>query len=463
MFVQRDYKSDMNSLENSRITSIGRGDSVYISTYGCQMNDHDTERMFAVLEAHQFNQVATAEEADVVIINSCSVREKPVHKVLSEIGTLKPMKLKRPHLKIGVGGCVGQQEGKALLKKNPLIDFVFGTSVIDSLPEILRQVRDERKKVTMTDMNHRESYSINTLVRNPKISSFVTITKGCDNFCSFCIVPFTRGREKSRLLSELVADVQNLVKRGVKEVTLLGQNVNSYTSPDNAGGFTDLLRAVCDGTDIERVRFTTSHPKDFNDDVISVLVKYQNKLGHYLHLPVQSGSSRILDAMNRGYTREEYIEKVDRLKKALPEVSLSTDIIVGFPGETDEDFKETLSLLKEIRYENVYGFKYSARPFTKALKFKEHLSEAEKDSRLQELIEFQDTLGPEFCAKYDGRVLSVLVEGPSRTKKEVLTGRTTHNKVVNFLGGESLIGKIVNVKIIKALPFSLRGEIVGSI
>jgi len=448
----------MKSLNNH---SIGRGDGVYISTYGCQMNEHDTERMFSLLEAHQFAQVMTPEEASVVIINSCSVREKPVHKVLSEIGTLRPLKLKNPALKIGVGGCVGQQEGKNLLAKNKLLDFVFGTSTIDLLPEILRQVRDEQKRGVWTAMNHKETYSIDTLVRNPKISSFVTITKGCDNFCSFCIVPFTRGREKSRLLSELVTDIKNLVSRGVKEITLLGQNVNSYSSPDGSGGFTDLLRAICDGTDISRIRFMTSHPKDFNDEVIDVLVKYQSKLGHYLHLPVQSGSSRILERMNRGYTREEYVEKVQKLKKALPEISLSTDIIVGFPGETDEDFDQTLSMLEEIRYENVYGFKYSPRPFTKALKFEDHLSEEEKDRRLQKLIDFQDTLGPEMCIKYDGKTLPVLVEGPSRTKKEVLTGRTTHNKVINFIGSENLIGSVVNVKVIKALPFSLRGEIVG--
>jgi tRNA-2-methylthio-N6-dimethylallyladenosine synthase len=444
-------------------TSIGRGDSVYISTYGCQMNDHDTERMLSLLEANQFVQASNSETADVVIINSCSVREKPVHKVLSEIGTLRPFKLKNPKLKIGVGGCVGQQEGKKLLSQNPLLDFVFGTSTIDLLPDILREVRDENKRGTWTQMDHKGPYSISTLIRNPKVSSFVTITKGCDNFCSFCIVPFTRGREKSRLLSELLTDIKSLVSRGVKEVTLLGQNVNSYSSPDGAGEFNDLLRAVCSETDIERVRFMTSHPKDFNDELISILVKHQNKLGHYVHLPVQSGSSQVLDRMNRGYTREEYLSKVKNLKMALPEVSLSTDIIVGFPGETEEDFEQTLSLLREVHYENVYGFKYSPRPFTKALKYEDHISEVEKDTRLQRLIDFQDLLGPEMCSKYDGKTLPVLVEGPSRTKKDVLTGRTTHNKVINFMGSEELIGQVVDVRVIKALPFSLRGEIVGSI
>jgi tRNA-2-methylthio-N6-dimethylallyladenosine synthase len=434
--------------------------TVYISTYGCQMNDHDTERMYALLESNKYIQAVSAEDADVIIINSCSVREKPVHKVMSEIGTYSGLKAKKPHLKIGVGGCVGQQEGKKLLEKTRLLDFVFGTDTIDELPSILDEVQKSSRKGAWTSVQHRAPYEIQTLVRDAKVSTHVTITKGCDNFCSFCIVPFTRGREKSRLLSEIVRDVQSLSERGVKEVTLLGQNVNSYKSPDSSGVFTDLLRAVCSETDIKRVRFTTSHPKDFDESLISVLVSHQNKLGHYMHLPVQSGSSRILDRMNRGYTREEYIAKVKSLKNAMPEISLSTDIIVGFPGETDCEFDETLSMLQEVKYENVYGFKYSPRPFTKALKFTEHVSEDVKDIRLQKLIEQQDTLGPKFCEKYDGKIFEVLVEGPSRTNDEVLTGRTSHAKVVNFIGGKELIGQLVQVKIIKAQPFSLRGEII---
>jgi tRNA-2-methylthio-N6-dimethylallyladenosine synthase len=450
----------MEQLLTQKSQNSGQGDRVYITTYGCQMNDHDTERMYSLLEMNQYLQATSAEEADVIIINSCSVREKPVHKVMSEVGTYRGLKEKNPKLKIGIGGCVGQQEGKKLLGQTRLLDFVFGTDTIDQLPEILHQVRGSKKRDAWTRMGHRDTYEIETLVRNPKVSAFVTITKGCDNFCSFCVVPFTRGREKSRLLSELIKDVQNLVSRGVKEVTLLGQNVNSYKSPDGNGGFTDLLRAVCEETDVERLRFTTSHPKDFDEDLIKVLVKYQNKLGHYVHLPVQSGSSRILERMNRGYTREEYIHKAKRIIEELPGVAFSTDIIVGFPGETEEDFSETLSMLDEIRYENVYGFKYSPRPFTKALKFTEQVPEEVKEERLERLIALQDRLGPGFCEKYENKVFKVLVEGPSRTNKLVLTGRTTHNKVVNFEGVESLIGQTVNVKIIKAQPYSLRGEVV---
>jgi len=448
----------MNSLLGP---NIGRGDTVFISTYGCQMNEHDTERMYSLLENHNFIQASHAEDADVIIINSCSVREKPVHKVMSEIGTYRPLKQKKPKLKIGVAGCVGQQEGKQLLKKNPLIDFVLGTGAIDILPDILHQVRDERKRSAWTQIDHRGPYSINTLIRNPRVSSFVNITLGCDNFCSFCIVPFTRGREKSRPFSELLGDVRQLVGRGVKEVTLLGQNVNSYKSPDGSGGFPDLLRAVCAETDIQRVRYTTSHPKDFNNEVLNVMIKYQNKLGDFLHLPAQSGSSKILESMNRGYTREEYLEKVQAVKAANGEMALSTDIIVGFPGETEEDFDQTLSLLAEIKYENVYAFKYSPRPFTKALKLSDPVPEEVKDRRLQKLIEFQDSLAPEICAKYEGRVLDVLVEGPSRTNSKVLTGRTTHNKVVNFLGASDLVGKILPLKIKHAAPFALKGEVIA--
>jgi tRNA-2-methylthio-N6-dimethylallyladenosine synthase len=449
----------MKSHKESGVGQTATGEAVYITTYGCQMNDHDTERMLSLLELRNFYQVMAPDKADVIIINSCSVREKPVHKVMSEIGTYRELKLANPRLKIGVGGCVGQQEGKKLLQDAPLLDFVFGTDTIDLLPDLIKEVRETKKRLTWTSVNHRGPYQISTLVRNPKVSAFVTITKGCDNFCSFCVVPFTRGRERSRLLSEIVQDVKNLAERGVKEVTLLGQNVNSYKSPDSNGGFSDLLRAVCDETSIDRVRFTTSHPKDFDDELMEVLVKYRSKLGDYLHLPVQSGSSRILERMNRGYTREEYLEKITKLKRALPEISLSTDIIVGFPGETDDDFKETLSMLQEVRYENVYGFKYSPRPFTKALKYTDQVPENIKDKRLQELIEQQDAMGPEFCEKYDNKIFQVLIEGPSRTNKEVLTGRTTHNKVVNLTGSIDLVGKTLPVKIIKAQPYSLRGEL----
>lgn len=441
-------------------SNIGQGDKVFISTYGCQMNDHDTERMYSLLESNKFLQATSAEDADVIIINSCSVREKPVHKVRSEVGTYKDLKSQKPNLKIGVGGCVGQQEGKNLLKGNPTLDFVFGTDTIDSLPEIIGEVRKDDVRKAWTRMGHRDPYSIATRVRQTKVTAFVTITKGCDNFCSFCVVPFTRGRERSRLLSEIVNDIHSLVDRGVQEVTLLGQNVNSFNSPDGNGGFNDLLRAICNETDLKRLRFTTSHPKDFDDDLIDVLVKYQSKLGHYLHLPVQSGNSRILQRMNRGYTREEYMEKILRFQKALPEAAISTDIIVGFPGETESEFEDTLSMLQEIEYENVYAFKYSPRPFTQALKFTEQVPEEQKSARLATINDLQKELAPSISKKYEGRTLDVLIEGPSRANKEVLMGRTTHNKVVHIEDSRDLIGKIVPTKITRSQSFVLWGEVI---
>ncbi len=464
-------ESDIQSVGSPSPSSLSK---VFISTYGCQMNDHDTERMYSLLEMHNYSQAETAADADVIIINSCSVREKPLQKVLSEIGTYRPLKELKPQLKIGVGGCVGQQEGKKLLGAVQELDFVFGTDNIDTLPSILADARTidtdfpRSHRKAWTTMQNRGPYEISTMVRNAKVQAFVTITKGCDNFCSFCVVPFTRGRERSRLLSETVKDVQKLVARGVQEITLLGQNVNSYKSPDGQGDFVDLLSAVCEQTDIKRLRYTTSHPKDFDDRVIEAHVKYQAKLGLYLHLPVQSGSSRVLQAMNRGYTREEYIEKVLKLKKALPNLSLSTDIIVGFPGETEEEFEETLSMLREVKYENVYSFKYSPRPFTKALKLPKelHVPEIEMDRRLQKLMDLQDEIGFELAKRYDDGIFDVLVEGPSRTNPDVLTGRTVHNKVVNFSAGnatdktESLVGKIIPVKILKSLPFSMRAEVI---
>ncbi|MBK9293927.1 MAG: tRNA (N6-isopentenyl adenosine(37)-C2)-methylthiotransferase MiaB [Oligoflexia bacterium] len=436
--------------------------AVFITTYGCQMNEHDTERMFSILEVHNYYQVTAPEDADVIIINSCSVREKPVHKVLSEIGTYKTLKAQKPHLKIGVGGCVGQQEGKKLLSKVQNLDFVFGTDTIDLLPQIIQEAQS-KKNVVQTKMDHRGPYTIETMVRNTKVSAFVTITKGCDNFCSFCVVPFTRGRERSRLLSETVKDVQNLVARGVKEITLLGQNVNSYKSPDGAGDFSDLLNTICEQTELKRLRYTTSHPKDFDDKVIQAHIKHVEKLGLYLHLPVQSGSTRVLSAMNRGYTREEYLAKVLKIKKALPEIVLSTDVIVGFPTETDSEFEETLSLVRELEFENVYSFKYSPRPFTKALKYtaEEQVSEDVKDKRLYKLMDVQEEIGFKKAQTYENKTYDILVEGPSRANPQVLTGRTVHNKVVNFLGDSNLIGEIIPVKMIKSQPFSMRGEILN--
>jgi tRNA-2-methylthio-N6-dimethylallyladenosine synthase len=449
-------------LANSEVTSnlnqdIGLGRGVYISTYGCQMNVNDTERMYSLLEMSNFSIVQTPEEATLIIINACSIREKPVHKVYSEVGRYKKLKEKNPNLKIGVGGCVGQQEKEKLIKNQPMIDFVFGTDNIDTLPNLVAQTFESNKKIINAKFEHRAPYHVETLVRNPGVSTFVNITKGCDNFCTFCIVPYTRGREKSRPISHVLMDIRNLVNRGVKEVTLLGQNVNSYESEDGSD-FADLLKKVATDTDIQRIRYTTSHPKDFNEKLMHVMADNQEKICEYVHLPVQSGSSKILQRMNRGYTREEYIDKINLMKKYIPNLVLSTDIIVGFPGESEEDFQDTVSIVKEVGYETMFAFMYSPRPFTKAASFEDHVAEEVKNRRLNELFDVQEKMSFEMVKKYENQVLNVLVEQINEQGKA--QGRSTQNKLVYFLGSESLIGKTVPVKITRATPNVFRGELV---
>lgn len=436
---------------------IGKGRGVYISTYGCQMNVNDTERMHSLLEMANFAVVTEPEEASLIIINACSIREKPVHKVYSEVGRYKKLKEKNPGLKIGVGGCVGQQEKEKLIKNQPIIDFVFGTDNIDTLPNLVAQTFESNEKIVNAKFEHRAPYHVETMVRNPGVSTFVNITKGCDNFCTFCIVPFTRGREKSRPLGHVVMDIRNLVKRGVKEVTLLGQNVNSYESEDGSD-FADLLKKVATDTDIERIRYTTSHPKDFNEKLMHVMAENQNKICEYVHLPVQSGNSRILDRMNRGYTREEYFEKIALMKKYIPNLVLSTDIIVGFPGETEDDFMDTVSMVEEVGYETMFAFMYSPRPFTKAASFEGHLPEEVKNRRLNFLFEAHEKVAFELVKKYQGQKLTVLVEQINAQGNA--QGRSTQNKLVYFAGSESLIGKTVQVLITQASPNVLRGELV---
>lgn len=440
---------------------IGGGRGVFISTYGCQMNVNDTERMYSLMEMANFTPVATPEEASLIIVNSCSIREKPVHKVYSEVGTYRKLKMKNPDLKIGIGGCVGQQEKETLIKNQPMIDFVFGTDSIDSLPQIVAQIyENERNKIISTKFEHRAPYHVETLVRNPGVSTFVNITKGCDNFCTFCVVPYTRGREKSRPLQHVLADVRGLVKRGVKEVTLLGQNVNSYES-DCGADFADLLQKVARETEIERIRYTTSHPKDFNQKLVDTMYANQPKVCEYIHLPFQSGNSRILERMNRGYTREQYLEKIQMIKAAIPNVVLSTDIIVGFPGETEEDFQDTLSMVQEVGFETIFAFKYSPRPFTKAAKFEDQVDEDVKTERLNRLFDEHDKMAFELAKRYSGLTLDVLVEKAESTDGKV-SGRTTQNKLVHFLGPADLVGKTVPVKITTAYPAVLRGEWIHS-
>ncbi len=431
---------------------------VYISTYGCQMNVNDSERMYTLLEMSNYVPVTSADQASLIIINSCSVREKPVHKVHSEVGRYRKLKEKNPSLKIGVAGCVAQQEKKKLLKDVPLVDFVIGTDSIDELPQIIAKIKSENKKSVDAKFKHQQPYQIETLIRNPGVSTFINITKGCDNFCTFCVVPFTRGRERSRPYKQIVEDVNKLISRGVKEVYFLGQNVNSYTS-DCGVNFAQLLKGIALETDIERIRYTTSHPKDFNQELIDISQEYREKICEYIHLPVQSGSTSVLERMNRVYTREGYLKKVKMILDTIPGVALSTDIIVGFPGETDEDFEQTLTLLEEVPFETLYAYKYSPRPFTKAARYTDQVPEEIKSERLTRLFKIHKAIAAQLAKKYLGQTLRVLVE---QSNGERSFGRSQHNKVVHFKTTNNLVGQTVDVKIHTAFPATLRGELVGA-
>ncbi len=443
---------------------IGQGQGVYISTYGCQMNVNDTERMYALLEMVNYVPVETPEKAELIIINSCSVREKPVHKVHSEVGRYRTLKAANPNLKIGVGGCVAQQEKQKLLKDIPLLDFVFGTDAIDQLPQLVAECKETKRRQVSARFENEKPYEIETLIRNPGVAAFVNIMKGCDNFCTFCVVPFTRGRERSRNLVELLEDIRKLIDRGVKEVTLLGQNVNSYKS-DCGADFATLLKTLAQDTEIQRIRYTTSHPKDFNQELVDISQQYRHKICDYIHLPVQSGNSEVLERMNRGYTREQYLEKVRMIREGIPGVVLSTDIIVGFPGETEEQFQDTISLVREVGYENIYPFVYSPRPFTKAARFVDQVDPETKSRRIQELIDLQREISFRLAKSYDDVELDVLVE-QFKPAENHLMGRSTQNKIVHFLptpgsNPQDLIGQTIRIRILKAFPSVLRGELLA--
>ncbi len=437
---------------------------VYISTYGCQMNENDTERMYSLLEMQNYTPVSTPDQASLIIINSCSVREKPVHKVHSEVGKYRKLKLRNPNLRIGVGGCVGQQEKAKLTKTSPLIDFVFGPDNIDELPEIVAKSTHTEDKVIQAKFYNNEPYLVQNMVRNPGVSTFVNITKGCDNFCTFCVVPFTRGRLRSRPAMDIVSDIKTLTQRGVKEVTLLGQNVNSYLG-DCGTSFAQLLMKLADETEIERIRYTTSHPKDFNEDLMKVHRDYIEKVCDYIHLPVQSGSTQVLHNMNRVYSREEYVDKVKRILDHVPNISLSTDLIVGFPGETEEQFMETMSLLDEVEYESIYAFKYSPRPFTKAARFGDQIPEEVKAERLDLLLKKHREQIFSVCSKYEGQTFKVLIEKLDDRNEGVVTGRNTRNQLVHIKNttgrnDKELIGTTLNVRIDVAKPQTLYGTLI---
>ncbi len=436
---------------------------VYIETYGCQMNEYDTERILRLLEGSNYLETKDVKEADFILINTCSVREKPEHKVYSALGRFKWLKEKKGAI-IGVAGCVAQQEGGRLLDRVPYLDMVIGTHAIPMLPQLLQEIEVSGQRVCETGFDQNGKYLGAILPQKPlnKVKSYVTIMQGCDHFCSFCIVPYVRGREKSRSSREIIEEVKRLTEMGVKEVCLLGQNVNSYGKGfEEEVSFSELLELINEIEGIERIRFTTSHPKDLSEELIQAFSKLP-KLCEHIHLPFQSGSDRILKAMHRGYTKESYLEKIDHLKEVCPSIALTADVIVGFPGEEGEDFKQTLDLMERVRFDDLFSFKYSPRKGTRAAQFTDKVEEKIKQDRLSILQEIQKGITLQKNQELEGRIEEVLVEGRSKQSDNDVTGRTRSNKIVNFEGNITLVGKLIPVQITKAYPHSLRGEITSA-
>jgi len=432
----------------------------YIRTFGCQMNVHDSEQLASVMVDAGFEQTEDVNQAEVILINTCSIREKVALKIVSQIGRYRQLKENNPDLVIGVGGCLAQHWGQSLLRKNVGIDLVFGTHALDRAPEMIRRI--QRKGGAIVDTSFREAIpSMNICPRpdNGNLQAFVTIMQGCDNFCSYCVVPYLRGSEKSRPSQNIIDEIKALVAHGVKEVTLLGQNVNSYGKGLVEGiRFSDLITKVDAIDGLERIRFTTSHPKDLTEDLINCFGKLR-KLCEYIHLPFQTGSNSILGRMNRGYTREDYFAKVESLRETCPDIAISSDAMVGFPGETAADFEATMELIEKIRFDNLFSFKYSEREGTAAVSLGEKVPEKEKSRRLSLLQELQDYHALEMNKAMVGKTIGVLVEGNSKNSSRDMMGRTRTNKVVNFRGKENLRGKTVNIHITAGYLHSLRGEL----
>ncbi|MEI9475487.1 MAG: tRNA (N6-isopentenyl adenosine(37)-C2)-methylthiotransferase MiaB [Deltaproteobacteria bacterium] len=431
---------------------------VYIETYGCQMNEDDSDRILRLLGDLNYVETKEAEHADLVLINTCSVREKPEHKVYSALGRYKKLKEERGTI-IGVAGCVAQQEGERLLNRVPYLDMVIGTQSLHLLPQMLDKI-DKKERVCETGSDAEGKYLKAPPFKRPlaRVKSYVTIMQGCDHFCSFCIVPYVRGREKTRPSGEVLEEVRHLADMGVKEVCLLGQNVNSYgKGVVGELDFSDLLSRINDVKGIQRIRFTTSHPQDLSERLIQTFSKLE-KLCEHIHLPFQSGSDRVLKRMRRGYTKASYMEKIDRLKSVCPPIAITGDGIVGFPGEGEEDFEETLNLINTVRFDDLFSFKYSPRKGTRAAQFEDRVEEKVKQERLSILQDLQREITFQKNRALEGQVVDVLVEGRSKQSDREVTGRTRSNKPVNVEGDLSWVGTLIPVQIVTAYPHSLRGE-----
>jgi len=449
-------------IEALRAHFVGHDAHYYIKTYGCQMNEHDSEALAGMMGEMGLTATENVEEATVVVINTCCVREHAEVKVHGNVGALRLLKAENPDMLICVCGCMMQQAdvAEALAAKFPFIDLIFGTHRVHMFPELLN--RAAASETTVIDVTDSEGIIVEHMpsARVEGCTAWVTIMYGCNNFCSYCIVPYVRGRERSRDSEEILAEIRELVSRGVKEVTLLGQNVNSYgKNLDKPMSFTELLYAIHDIEGLERIRFMTSHPKDLSDELIEAFGKLP-KLCHHLHLPVQSGDDEILRRMNRRYTSEQYLSLVDRLRAACPDIALTTDLIVGFPGETREQFENTVKLVRKAGYDGAFSFKYSPREGTPAAEMDDQIDDEEKKTRLAELNAVLDEIGQPLHEAYLGKTVEVLVERVNERRTGQLTGKTSTNKTVNFEGPEEWVGQLVTVKITTIKAHTLFGEAV---
>ncbi|MCK4493385.1 MAG: tRNA (N6-isopentenyl adenosine(37)-C2)-methylthiotransferase MiaB [Methylococcales bacterium] len=438
---------------------------LYIQTNGCQMNEYDSDKMRDILlNSHGMEITLTPENADVLLLNTCSIREKAQEKVFSAIGRWRKLKQKKPEIIIGVGGCVASQEGADIQKRAPYVDIVFGPQTLHRLPALLDQVRSTHKKVVDISFPEIEKFDALPEPRAEGVKAFVSVMEGCSKYCTYCVVPYTRGEEISRPLNDVVDEIIILAKQGVREINLLGQNVNAYCGEMEDGtlaSFALLLHCVASIEGIDRLRFTTSHPLEFTDDLIEAFAEIPELVNH-LHLPVQSGSNDVLRRMKRDYTREDYLSKLEKLKIIRPNISLSSDFIIGFPNESDQEFEETMSLIEAVEFDFSYSFIYSPRPGTPAAEFEDNISMDVKKQRLSRLKLRLNEMTQHFSSAMIGSTQTILVEGESKKNALQMTGRTENNRVVNFTGHPRLKGQFVDILITEALPNSLRGRMVES-
>ncbi len=447
-----------------RVNALLAGEEklVYIQTFGCQQNEADSERLAGMAEKMGYSMASSPEQADLLLVNTCAVREHAELKALSKTGQFKHLKAKKPDMLIGICGCMVTQEHRCDDIKNryPYVDFLFGTSMLYRFPEILFSALTQTKRSFWLDDSEGNIAEDLPVRRESSFKAWVSIMYGCNNFCTYCVVPYVRGRERSRQPDEILKEVKELADAGYKEITLLGQNVNSYGKDlDIDFDFSDLLCRICEIEGDFMVRFMTSHPKDASHKLIDTMAA-NPKIAKQFHLPLQAGNDRILKAMNRGYTTADYLALVDYMREKMPDIALSTDIIVGFPTETEEEFLDTLEMLKKVRYDSLFSFIYSKRKNTKAAEMEGQISEDVKTNRLTRLIDLQSTISHEKNEKnYEGAVIRVLAEGRSKTDSTKITGRNEKNRLVHFTADDSVIGRYVNVKIIRADTYALLGEL----